>query len=428
MTLLPAFPQLTHLIQGFEQMTASPPDWLDSARASTFAGWLAEVAPLHGLKPGSVRLASADASFRRYFRIDAADATDSIKSFIIMDAPPALEDCAPFVKVAGLMEDAGLQAPHVLAWDAPRGFMLLSDLGAQTMMDVIAPPAGALAVAEATPAHFDLYMQAVDALVRWQLASRPGVLPLYDDALLSRELALFPEWYVGKHRGVALDTGLTGKLNALFAQIKASNLDSLGGARVFVHRDFMPRNLMVSFPGEKPAKRGNEHESLFKQGPRDRLCRTAGAAAPPGGSAVREATSVGAPSLGVLDFQDAVYGPVTYDIASLMRDAFLSWEEEFVLDITVRYWQKARKAGLPVGDDFGEFYRAVEWMGLQRHLKILGIFARLTLRDGKPHYLADTPRFMKYARATCARYRQLGPLMVLLDAIEGVDTRVGYTF
>ena len=132
--------------------------------------------------------------------------------------------------------------------------------------------------------------------------------------------------------------------------------------------------------------------------------------------------------LGVLDFQDAVYGPITYDIASLMRDAFLSWEEDFVLDITVRYWQKARKAGLPVGDDFGEFYRAVEWMGLQRHLKILGIFARLSLRDGKPKYLADTPRFVKYVRATAARYRQLGPFMVLLDAIEGNETRVGYTF
>ena len=361
-------------------MTASPPpDWLDPARASAFARWLAAVAPAHGLRPETVRLASSDASFRRYFRIDAAQGADS---FIIMDAPPAQEDCAPFVKVAGLMADAGLKAPRVLAWDAPLGFMLLSDLGAQTMMDVITPPAAVDARLEATTAHFDLYMQAVDVLVQWQLASKPGVLPPYDDALLSRELALFPEWYVGRHRGFALDATLMGKLEPLFAQIKASNLNSLDGARVYVHRDFMPRNLMVDKNGD----------------------------------------------LGVLDFQDAVYGPVTYDIASLMRDAFLSWEEEFVLDITVRYWQKARKAGLPVGDDFGEFYRAVEWMGLQRHLKVLGIFARLTLRDGKPKYLADTPRFIKYARATCARYRQLGPLMVLLDEIEGNETRVGYTF
>ena len=361
-------------------MTASlPPDWFDTARASAFARWLAAVSPQHGLQPETVRLASSDASFRRYFRIDAAQGMDS---FIIMDAPPAQEDCAPFVKVAELMVGAGLKAPRVLAWDAPLGFMLLSDLGAQTMMDVIAPPAAVDARLEATTAHFDLYMQAADVLVQWQLASRPGVLPPYDDALLSRELALFPEWYVSKHRGFALDATLMAKLDPLFAQIKASNLNSLDGARVYVHRDFMPRNLMVDQNGD----------------------------------------------LGVLDFQDAVYGPVTYDIASLMRDAFLSWEEEFVLDITVRYWQKARKAGLPVGDDFGEFYRAVEWMGLQRHLKVLGIFARLTLRDGKPKYLADTPRFIKYARATCARYRQLGPLMVLLDEIEGNETRVGYTF
>ncbi len=360
-------------------MTASPLVWTDPARAAAFAQWLDAVAPPHGLLAASVRLASADASFRRYFRVDTVNGEGSC---IIMDAPPAEEDCAPFVKVAGLMADAGLNAPRVLAWDQPLGFMLLSDLGAQTLLDVIAPPAEALAIAEPTPAHFDLYMEAVALLLRWQLASKPGVLPPYDDALLSRELALFPEWYVGKHRGITLDAGKQARLDDAFIQIKASNLQSLDSARVFVHRDFMPRNLMAGQNGE----------------------------------------------LGVLDFQDAVYGPITYDIASLMRDAFLSWEEEFVLDITVRYWQKARKAGLPVGDDFGEFYRAVEWMGLQRHLKVLGIFARLTLRDGKPRYLADTPRFIKYARTTCARYRQLGPLMVLLDEIEGNETRVGYTF
>ena len=390
-------------------MTISDLDWLDPARAAAFAHWLGAIAPRHALQIDSVRLASADASFRRYFRIDSVNGAGSC---IIMDAPPALEDCAPFVKVAALMADAGLNAPRVLAWDEAQGFMLLSDLGAQTMLDVIAPPAAPLAIADATPGHLDLYIDAVDLLVRWQLASRPDVLPLYDDALLSRELALFPEWYVGRHRGFALDAGLMARLEPMFAQIKASNLDSLDGARVFVHRDFMPRNLMIANAPD-PTK--------FR--PQDRLRRTAGGAAPSGGSEPHEVGSVG-----VLDFQDAVYGPISYDIASLMRDAFLSWDEEFVLDITVRYWQKARKAGLPVGDDFGEFYRAVEWMGLQRHLKVLGIFARLTLRDGKPKYLADTPRFIKYARATCARYRPLGPLMVLLDEIEGNETRIGYTF
>ncbi len=355
----------------------APIAWADPARERAFMTWLQAVAPTHALSVASLRLASADASFRRYFRIDA----QPTGSCIIMDAPPDKEDCQPFVKVAGLMAEAGLPAPRVLAWDQAAGFMLLSDLGAKTMMEVIAPPAAVDAIAQPTQAHYELYVQAIDALVRWQLSSKPGVLPPYDDALLSRELALFPDWYVAQHRSFALDATQQNVLSDAFKHIKASNLQSLGGAQVFVHRDYMARNLMVS-DGK----------------------------------------------LGVLDFQDAVYGPITYDIASLMRDAFLTWEEDFVLDITVRYWQQARKAGLPVGDDFGEFYRAVEWMGLQRHLKILGIFARLTLRDGKPKYLADTPRFIKYVRAAAARYRQLGPLMVLLDTIEGNETRIGYTF
>ena len=390
--------------------------WSDPGRAAFFAQWLSVTSAASQLDPATLRLASADASFRRYFRIDRIDRAAG--SCIIMDAPPALEDCAPFVKIAALMAEAGLNAPRVLAWDKAQGFMLLSDLGSQTMMQLIQqqapldafPPAG-------SPIH-QLYMDAVDALIAWQLSSRPGVLPAYDDALLSRELQLFPDWYIAKHRSITVDADLQDKLAGFFAQIKDSNLNSLGGARVFVHRDFMPRNLMA---------------------PTLVASRTAlppeGAVPPWGGPAaglmthlVGTAESLSPSRLGVLDFQDAVYGPITYDIASLMRDAFLSWDEEFVLDITIRYWQKARKAGLPVGDDFGEFYRAVEWMGLQRHLKILGIFARLTLRDGKPHYLADTPRFIKYARSTASRYRQLGPLMVLLDEIEGNETRVGYTF
>ena len=391
--------------------------WSDPGRAAFFAQWLSVTSAASQLDPATLRLASADASFRRYFRIDRIDRAAG--SCIIMDAPPALEDCAPFVKIAALMAEAGLNAPRVLAWDKAQGFMLLSDLGSQTMMQLIQqqaplepfPPVG-------SPIH-QLYMDAVDALIAWQLSSRPGVLPAYDDALLSRELQLFPDWYIAKHRGITVDADLQDKLAGFFAQIKDSNLNSLGGARVFVHRDFMPRNLMIS-PSLNSLPR--TEASSPAAGPPQ------GGAAPPGGSEPHAVGSVGAYNLGVLDFQDAVYGPITYDIASLMRDAFLSWDEEFVLDITIRYWQKARKAGLPVGDDFGEFYRAVEWMGLQRHLKILGIFARLTLRDGKPHYLADTPRFIKYARSTASRYRQLGPLMVLLDEIEGNETRVGYTF
>jgi aminoglycoside/choline kinase family phosphotransferase len=395
--------------------------WSEPARAAAFAQWLAATSAAHQLDVASLRLASADASFRRYFRVDRVDhAGQDAGSCIVMDAPPAQEDCAPFVKVAELMAQAGLHAPRVLAWDQAQGFMLLSDLGAQTMMQVIQqqapldafPPKG-------SPIH-QLYMDAVDALIRWQLSSRPDVLPAYDDVLLSRELQLFPDWYIAQHRGITVDAGLQEKLAGFFAQIKDSNLNSLGGARVFVHRDFMPRNLMVMAPTLVASRTALPPEGAVPPwgGP------AAGLMAPTLGTGA----SLSPSSLGVLDFQDAVYGPITYDIASLMRDAFLSWDEEFVLDITIRYWQKARKAGLPVGDDFGEFYRAVEWMGLQRHLKILGIFARLTLRDGKPQYLADTPRFIKYARSTASRYRQLGPLMVLLDEIEGNETRVGYTF
>jgi aminoglycoside/choline kinase family phosphotransferase len=446
--------------------------WSDPGRAAFFAQWLSNTSAASQLDPATLRLASADASFRRYFRIDRIDRAAG--SCIIMDAPPALEDCAPFVKIAALMAEAGLNAPRVLAWDKAQGFMLLSDLGSQTMMQLIQqqapldpfPPVG-------SPIH-QMYMDAVDALIAWQLSSRPGVLPAYDAALLSRELQLFPDWYIAKHRGITVDAGLQDKLAGFFAQIKDSNLNSLGGARVFVHRDFMPRNLMAptlvaartALPPEGAVPPwGGPAAGLMAPtlvaartalppegavppwgGPAAGLmaptlvaARTAlppeGAVPPWGGPAaglmppsVGSAESLSPSRLGVLDFQDAVYGPITYDIASLMRDAFLSWDEEFVLDITIRYWQKARKVGLPVGDDFGEFYRAVEWMGLQRHLKILGIFARLTLRDGKPHYLADTPRFIKYARSTASRYRQLGPLMVLLDEIEGNETRVGYTF
>jgi aminoglycoside/choline kinase family phosphotransferase len=231
-------------------------------------------------------------------------------------------------------------------------------------------------------ANRELYMRAVDALVAWQSSSRPGVLPPYDHALLARELSLFPDWYIARHRGIAVEGKLQETLQHMFELIIERNLAS---ASVYVHRDFMPRNLMI--PADAAETR-----------------------------------------LGVLDFQDAVYGPVTYDIACLMRDAFLSWDEEFVLDITVRYWQKALKAGLPVDADFGEFYRAVEWMGLQRHLKVAGIFARLTLRDGKPKYLADAPRFIAYIRATASRYRELAPLLAVIDEIEGTQAQSAFSF
>ena len=352
-------------------------EWSDPQREVAFKAWLDRIGPAHGLDPGSVRLASADASFRRYLRIDSAHG-----SRIVMDAPPEREDSEPFVKVAALMAQAGLNVPAVLDWHSESGFLLLQDLGAQTMLEAID--------ADLPAANQGLYLKAVDALIALQLASRPGVLPLYDQALLMRELALFPDWYLEQHRGVAVRGSLRETLDRTFELIVQRNLAS---PSVYVHRDFMPRNLMMPVGAAEP-----------RQG------------------------EIAETRLGVLDFQDAVYGPITYDIASLMRDAFLSWDEEFVLDITVRYWQRAQQAGLPVGSDFGEFYRGVEWMGLQRHLKVAGIFARLTLRDGKPRYLADTPRFIAYIRATASRYRELTPLLELIDQAEGTTPTAAYMF
>ena len=356
--------------------SASPcVEWPDPVREAAFRAWLERVGPAQRLRPATLRTASADASFRRYLRIDCDPAAkNNDASRIIMDAPPDKENCEPFVKVAALMAEAGLNVPQVLDWDQANGFMLLQDLGSQTMMEVVEP-----AVAQANQG---LYLRAANALVAWQVASRPGMLPVYDKALLARELELFPQWYLGQHKGVAVDGKLRETLDSTFALIIERNLAS---PQVYVHRDFMPRNLMM--PSDPAESR-----------------------------------------LGVLDFQDAVYGPISYDIASLMRDAFLSWDEEFVLDITVRYWQRAQKAGLPVDSDFGEFYKAVEWMGLQRHLKVAGIFARLTLRDGKPRYLADTPRFLSYIRATASRYRELTPLLRLVDEVEGTQQTAAFVF
>jgi aminoglycoside/choline kinase family phosphotransferase len=355
---------LAHTVPGQQPQTAVV--WADPHRQRAFSDWLNRLAATKHLLPDSLHLASADASFRRYLRI----ATGSGEQRIIMDAPPDKEDCASFVRVAQLMAEARVRAPEVLAWDQAQGFMLLTDLGEHTMMSRLNEQDSASAA--------PLYRQAIQSLVRWQLASRPNVLPPYDEALLMREMQLFADWYVARHRGLVLSDEQQATLQQAFATIAAHNLRA---PAVFVHRDYMARNLML-----------------------------------------------GEPDLGVLDFQDAVFGPITYDIASLMRDAFISWDEEFVLDITVRYWQAAQQAGLPVGADFGEFYRGVEWMGLQRHLKVAGIFARLTLRDGKPKYLQDAPRFIGYIRATAARYRELAPLLRLVDQIEGHQAPVGLAF
>lgn len=322
--------------------------------------------------------ASADASFRRYFRATFADGSPSR---IVMDAPPEKEDLRPWLHVAELFRAAGAHVPEVLAQDLERGFLLLSDLGSTTYLSALQAPEGHEPDAHRA-AH--LYADALGALAAIQCASRPGVLPEYDRALLLRELQLFPEWYIVRHKGVTLSAAETAMLDTAFEKILAVNLAE---PQVFVHRDYHSRNLMLLEP-------------------------SAGRGANPG----------------IIDFQDAVYGPITYDLASLFKDAYIRWDEEFVLDLLIRYWETAKTLGLPVREEFADFHRDFEWMGVQRHIKVLGIFARLCHRDDKDGYLADMPLVMDYLRRACKRYRDLGPLLKLLDRLEPENVQFGYTF
>ena len=314
-----------------------------------------------GTEDYTLEPASSDASFRRYFR-----AIHNERHYIVMDAPPAHEDCAPFVQVSRLFQAAGANVPEVLAQDIAQGFLLLTDLGNTTYLS-------ALNVGSAQ----NLYLDANAALIKIQLASRPGVLPEYDRALLTREMNLFPDWYVGKHLNTQLDSAQQETLHTVFERVLANNLAQ---PQVYVHRDYHSRNLMV--------------------------CGDAYGHNP-----------------GVLDFQDAVYGSITYDLASLYKDAYIRWDEERVLDWVIRYWEQARAARLPVSSDFYEFYRDFEWMGVQRHIKVLGIFARLYHRDGKEAYLKDMPLVMDYLRKACERYSELVPMMRLLDELETIKER-----
>ncbi len=345
-------------------------------RYTMLESWLASALPGAGF---ALAPASADASFRRYFRVTLEREAHGARTLIAMDAPPPMEDCRPFVHVAKLLADAGVHAPRVLAQDLGSGFLLLTDLGTTTYLQAIVgrgAPGGVDAVPSARANA--LYLDAIDALVRWQAASREGELPAYDEALLRRELDLFPDWYLSKHLGLAIDAPMRATLERTFALVLANNLAQ---PRVYVHRDYHSRNLMVADPNP-----------------------------------------------GVLDFQDAVHGPITYDLVSLLRDAYVAWDEERQIDWAARYWERARKARLPVDADFGAFWRDFEWMGVQRQLKVLGIFARLSHRDGKDGYLADMPRVMTYLRAACRRYSAFDPLLRLLDAIEGRTPAAGYTF
>lgn len=347
---------------------ALPPSvpWSDTDRREAFGQWLVPLVAARGLQPHSLRPASADASFRRYLRIDDAAGA----SFIVMDAPPPLEDVRPFEHVAALLREAGLNAPQVLEADESRGFLLLNDLGNTLYLD---------AFRTATPAEADRLMrEAVTALVQLQQRTPADSLPPYDRALLQRELDLFTDWAVPKEFGLQWSDAQRAQWQRMCDLLIDS---ALAQPVVAVHRDYMPRNLMVTTPNP-----------------------------------------------GILDFQDAVRGPITYDVASLLRDAFWSWDEEREIDWAVRYWEQARAAGLPVAEDFGEFWRQLEWMGLQRHLKVLGIFCRLKHRDGKAKYVQDLPRFFAYATKVALRYVQLQPLLPLIEPMSGSLVQAGYTF
>jgi aminoglycoside/choline kinase family phosphotransferase len=297
---------------------------------------------------------STDASFRRYFRATGRGADGTAVSWIAMDAPPERENNAAFVQVAELMASAGLNVPRVLAFAAKPGFLLLTDLGSRSFLDAL----------DAETAD-TLFTAAIDALLDWQAASTPGVLPDYDRAALAAEMALFRDWYLVRHlrytpsaaEDRAIDSALVFILDHVCAQ-----------PQVFVQRDYMPRNLMISQPLP-----------------------------------------------GILDFQDARYGPVTYDIASLFRDAFISWPAAWITHWTRQYWVAACARGIPVAKDWSGFCRDLALMGAQRHLKILGIFARIAYRDGKPRYLADTPRFIGYLRPVIAAYPELSVFRPLLE-------------
>lgn len=330
-------------------------------RRQQLQSWIAAEFPG---RPFELAPASADASFRRYFRLTF---TDDPVSLIVMDAPPSHEDCRPYIKVAELFGATGVHVPKVIRQNLEQGFLLLSDLGSTTYLDALTKD----------NAH-NLYAEALGALMSIQASSQHGVLPEYDRELLMRELELFPVWYVSRHKGITLTEQQTAQLYEVFDRIVDVNLAE---PKVYVHRDYHSRNLMVS-----------------------------------------------APNPGVLDFQDAVYGPMTYDLASLFKDAYIHWEEDFTLDLLARYWETARELGLPVRADFAEFHRDYEWMGVQRHIKVLGIFARLCHRDGKDGYLKDMPLVLHYLRKACERYGELRPLLRILEETDPTVTEVGYSF
>ncbi len=317
---------------------------------SDLLSWIAQQLKLP-LSAVILEAASADASFRHYYRLRLSNG-----SLIVMDASAERASCAPFIRVAQLLANSGVHVPRIIAAAPARGWILLSDLGTQTYLDVLNN--------ENADALFDA---AIGALIAQQKIACPADFPQYDAALLRRELELFPDWYLQRHLRIEVNATLRAELDAMFDLLIERILQQ---PRVFVHRDFMPRNLMLSDPMP-----------------------------------------------GVLDFQDAVCGPIAYDPICLFKDAFISWPEERVQQWLKNYWQRALAAGLPAPDEFDHFYRDCDFIGTQRHLKVIGIFARICHRDGKPKYVGDVPRFFNYVRGACSRRSEFAPLAALLDKL-----------
>ncbi len=333
---------------------------VDDSRLQELTHWFTEQLPYIAQQAGLTQTtvdhlqpSSSDASFRRYFRWQS----DTV-GLVLMDAPPPAEDCRPFVKVADFLVKGGLHVPKVWAQDLQRGFLVLSDLGQQTWLEILNEENAD-----------ELFSLAIDALITIQkISAQDAQLPAYDDALLRRELQLFPDWYVQHELGITF-TEQQAYLWQQACDVLVEN--ALKQSQVFVHRDYMPRNLMLSTPNP-----------------------------------------------GVLDFQDAVHGPVTYDITSLFKDAFISWPEQRVQQWLQQYWDKARANGIAVPETFAEFQYDCDLMGVQRHLKVIGIFSRICHRDGKPRYLADVPRFFNYLQHVIERQPALAPLAQLLASFQ----------
>ena len=321
------------------------------ARLALIAGWLTQ--GLH-LQVRAIEPASSDASFRRYFRAFLADTT-----YIVMDAPPGKEDVRPYLKVTGLLEPLGVHVPHVHEQDVAQGLLLLEDLGTTPYLSRLS------AGDDPEP----LYADALATLARLQAdgAAASLELPPYDRAELLRELALMPEWFLGRHLGLAADAREAAPLQAAFEFLIS---EALAQPAVFVHRDYHSRNLMHTQDGNP----------------------------------------------GVIDFQDALRGPIGYDLASLLKDCYIAWPRARVLDWVEAYRQRLRASGALAGVSAAQLLRWFDLIGVQRHVKVLGIFCRLWYRDGKPGYLSDLPRTLGYVRETCTLYPELAQLGHFLEA------------